>query len=446
MVTRRIAEFSAGLTLSQVPTAGVEMARAAFIDCLGVTLAAHTEPIAGVLTRYLAEAGGLPTATALGLGVRTSPELAALAGGAMAHALDYDDVSEPLYGHPSVVLVPAVLAVAEATGASGQRALEGYMAGFEVGNAIGRAMNPHHYGLGWHATATLGSLGAAAAAARVLGLDAGQTETALGIAASMAGGIRRNFGSMTKPLHAGNAARAGVAAAMMARAGLTAASAIVEGAYGFAQLFGGVEPGALEAAAEGLGRRWTLEADGIWFKFYPCCASTHRSLDAVLMLKAAHGFTAADVAEVVSYVPAHIPEILIHPRPSTSLQGKFSLQYTVAAALLDGRIGLGSFTDEQIGRPAARELGERVRMEVVPASGEETEVEVRLVDGRRLSMQVVNPKGHPLNPLTPAELRAKFTDCASAFPGARAEAALAALERLESLDRIDSLLADLHGR
>lgn len=441
-----MAEFASSLRLEDVPAVAVETARTAITDCLGVALAAAHEPIAGVLRGYLEEQGAAERATAIGLGVRTSAELAALAGGAISHALDYDDVSNPFSGHPTVVFGPAVLAAAEATGASGRQALEGYIAGFEVGAALGRGLNPHHYHLGWHATSTLGSLGAAAAVSRVLGLDAAKTETAIGIAASLASGIRRNFGSMTKPFHAGSAARAGVAAAFLARQGLTATEGIVEGASGFAQLYAGGVPEGLSATVADLGRRWSLVEDGVWLKFYPCCASTHRSVDAVLNMMAQHGFGAADVEGVVSRVPLHVPHILAYPRPATELQAKFSLQYCVAAALLDGGISLSTFAMDQVGRPEARELGSRVQMIPVQAQGEETEIEVSLRDGRRLHWGNAEPKGHPQNPLTRAEVEAKFRKCAAFVPGSRADAALATLDRLEELSEIGSLMRDLHGQ
>lgn len=444
-LTAQLARFASALKLEDVPPAAVQAARTAITDCLGVSLAAAQEPIAGVLREYLAEQGAAPRATAIGLGVRSSAELAALAGGAMAHALDFDDVSNPFSGHPTVVFGPAVLAAAEATGATGRQVLEGYIAGFEVGAALGRGLNPHHYHLGWHATSTLGSLGAAAAVSRVLGLDAGQTETAIGIASSLASGIRRNFGSMTKPFHAGSAARAGVAAAFLARLGLTASPAGVEGPSGFAELYAGGVPEALETAVGDLGHRWSLVEDGVWLKFYPCCASTHRSVDAVLNLMSQHGFAGADVEGVISRVPPHQTKILAYPRPATELQAKFSMQYCVAAALTDGSVTLGSFTLDQVERPEVQELMERIEMVAVPVEGETTEVEVTLKDGRRLFYADAPPKGHPLNPLKLAEVEAKFRSCAAFMAGSRANAALTTLARLEELDDIRALMRDLHG-
>jgi 2-methylcitrate dehydratase PrpD len=441
--TARAAAFAAEVDLTTVPEAAVGAARHAIIDCVGVAHAAANEPIAAVMRTYLAGQGARPVATVMGLGLRTSPELAALAGGAMAHALDYDDVSDALYGHPSAVLVPAVLAAAEATGAPGKRVLEGYVAGFEVAAALGLGLNPHHYQLGWHATATLGSLGAAAGVARVLGLDQGATAHALGIAASMAGGLRRNFGSMTKPVHAGNAARAGVAAALMAQAGLTADETILEGQFGFAHLFNGSVPDALAASMATLGRRWSLAEDGIWFKQYPCCASTHRPLDALLALRQSHNVHPADVREMVCYVPDLVTRILIHPRPRTALEGKFSLQYCLAAALTDGQIGLGTFTDQQVERPEVRSLIERIRMEAAPRTDEMAELVITLTDGRKLSASVTDPVGHPRNPLQQSQLQQKFYDCVAINPNASAAAAWEVLSGLDSLTDAGALSAQM---
>jgi 2-methylcitrate dehydratase PrpD len=338
----------------------------------------------------------------------------------MAHALDFDDVNWSMSGHPTVPLLPAVLALGQAIHASGAEVLLAYTLGFEVEAKVGLGVNPRHYDLGWHATSTLGTLGAAAACAKLLGLDVTKTCMALGIAASTAAGLRQNFGTMTKPLHPGQAAMHGVTAAQLAQRGWTADADILGAPYGFCQLYAGAGQYDLDAIVKRLGNPFELLATGVVIKRYPCCAFTHRALDGILTLVQQHTLSADDVVAVECRVGRPTAEVLIHSRPQTGLEGKFSMQYCMAAALLDKRIGLLSFSDEKVRRPAAQQLFERVTMTVHPEAqhhdtrGEALPVTVlvTLKDGRRLSAQIQHPKGHPADPLSPAALEEKFEDCA----------------------------------
>jgi 2-methylcitrate dehydratase PrpD len=243
---------------------------------------------------------------------------------------------------------------------------------------------------------------------------------ALGIAASTAAGLRQNFGTMTKPLHPGQAAMNGVTAAQLAQLGWTADAGILEAPYGFCQLYAGAGQYHLDDPVRQLGNPYELVATGVAIKQYPCCAFTHRALDGMLALVQQETLGAADVVAVECRVGKPTLEVLIHTRPQTGLEGKFSMQYCLAAALLDKRIGLLSFSDEQVQRPAAQQLCARVTMTVHPeaqhrgTSGEELPVMVMLTlkDGRRLTAQVQHPKGHPANPLLPVVLEEKFEDCA----------------------------------
>jgi 2-methylcitrate dehydratase PrpD len=295
-----------------------------------------------------------------------------------------------------------------------------YTLGFEVETKIGLGVNPRHYDLGWHATSTLGTLGAAAACAKLLRLDVEKTRMALGIAASTAAGLRQNFGTMTKPLHPGQAAMNGVTAAQLAQLGWTADANILEAPYGFCQLYAGPNQYNLDRIVKGLGNPFELLATGVAIKQYPCCAFTHRALDAMLALVQQHTLNADDVVAVECRVGRPTMEVLIHTHPQTGLEGKFSMQYCLAAALLDKRIGLLSFSDEKVRRPAAQQLFERVAMRLHPeaqrhgTSGEELPVTVAVAfkDGRSLSAQIEHPKGHPANPLSAVALQDKFEDCA----------------------------------
>jgi 2-methylcitrate dehydratase PrpD len=402
-----------------------------------------------LVTRYVHERSEIAQAAVIGSGLRTSSALAALANGTMAHALDFDDVNWSMHGHPTVPLLPAVLALGQAVHASGLDVLLAYVLGFEIETKIGLGVNPKHYDLGWHATSTLGTLGAAAACAKLLRLDVEKTRMAFGIAASTAAGLRQNFGTMTKPLHPGQAAMNGITAAHLAHLGWTADANVIEAPYGFCQLYAGTDEYHLDDTVKHLGQPYELLATGVAIKQYPCCAFTHRALDGLLALMQQHQLSAADVASVECLVGRPTVEVLMHSRPRTGLEGKFSMQYCLAAALLDKRVGLLSFSDEKVRRPAAQQLFERVTMRLHPevqykgSSGEERPVvvTVALQDGRSLSTQILHPKGHPANPLTPIALQDKFEDCAyGVLERQDLRQVMTLVQRLEQLDDIGRLM------
>src|SRR5882724_3210433 len=292
----RIAEFVVKTSLRDCPDAAIVQIRRAALDTLGVMLAGAAEPVAASVRAVARAEGGTPLCTVIGTSMRAAPTWAALANGTAAHAHDFDDTNFALLGHPSAPLLAAALACAEAEPADGAAVVLAYLVGFEVSVALGLALNPDHYTRGWHATSSIGTLGCAAAAASVLGLDPVQTRHALGVAASLASGLKENFGSMTKPFHAGHAARNGVFAAMAAREGLTASDSALDGRQGYAAAFGQVTlaPDAFDA----LGSRWQILASGIAVKPYPSCALTHSAIDALLALRSAHGLHPEQVADV----------------------------------------------------------------------------------------------------------------------------------------------------
>lgn len=449
--THQLAAFVEQTNYHELPAAAIARAKHAIIDTLGTTLAGATDVAGDILTRYVISLGGTPQASILGKGVRTSPPQAALVNGTMAHAYDYDDVNWSMSGHPSVPLLPAILAVGEAQGVSGQAFLTAYILGFEVETKIGRGLNPAHYERGWHATATLGVLGAAAAVAKLLHLSAAQIAMALGLAASMASGLRQNFGTMTKPFHPGHAAMNGVMAATLAHLGFTADPGIVEAPFGFARLFTGSGSYHLARMTETLGAPYDIVEPGIVVKQYPCCAFTHRAIDGMLALVAKHRFAPAEVEAVECVLSQLASDVLIHPRPSTGLEGKFSLEYCLAAAMVDQQAGLEQFTDAMVQRPEAQALAQRVTRHLHPLSAQQTGsngeelpviVTVKLRDGRKYTQQVDVPKGHPDKPLSEAELYAKFRTCAGlALPPAKVEQALDALVHLEAQDNITPCVA-----
>jgi len=419
-ITEQLAAFVVDTAFTDVPSQAYARAKEAILDGLGCALVGSPTAVGQTITRYVRQRGEAMHAAVIGSGFKSSAPLAALANGTMAHALDYDDVNWRMSGHPTVPLLPAVLALGQGVRASGEEVLLAYALGFEVESKVGLGMNPRHYDLGWHATSTLGTLGASVACAKLLRLDVTRTRMALGIAASTAAGLRQNFGTMTKPLHPGQAAMNGVTAAQLAQLGWTADANILEAPYGFCRLYAGAGQHDLDDVIKRLGNPYELLTSGVAIKQYPCCAFTHRALDGMLALVRQEALRAEDVVAVECRVGRPTTEVLIHTRPRTGLEGKFSMQYCLAAALLDQRIGLLSFSDEKVRRPAAQQLCERITMTLHPEAerqgtdGEALPVTVTVThkDGRTLAAQVQYPKGHPANPLSPIAMQEKFEDCA----------------------------------
>ena len=402
------------------PATARERAALAVLETVGVALAGSVEPASRIVQGTLVSPG---PCVVWGTGARASAPDAALANGTAAHALDYDDMCFVSLAHPSAPLVPAVMAAAELAGASGRAALDAYVVGFEIETRLGRTMNPRHYQRGWHCTSTLGAVGAAAAASRVLGLDAKATAHALAIAASEASGLKENFGSMVKPLHAGLAARDGVLAALLARGGLTASAGAFDGPQGFLHAMDSERTDLARETAD-LGSRWEIDDTGITMKLYPSCAATHPPLDALLDLRASEGLT-ADVIEAIDIdVDRVTPTVLLYDRPANALEAKFSMPFCAAAAILDGRVGIDTFDETRLGDAAVVRLMARVTMRVDEALGRnealgkgaapltQARVHVRLRNGRTLTREANGARGYPDRPATPADVDAKFVACA----------------------------------
>jgi 2-methylcitrate dehydratase PrpD len=444
----RLAEFAATLALESCPPSSIAAVRRAALDSLGVMLAGAREPVAEIVRGILRTEGGAPLCTVFGSSLRTHPTGAALANGAAGHAHDFDDTNFTLMGHPSVPLLAAALAAAEAAMADGRRVVAGYLAGFEVSAALGVAVNPAHYERGWHATSSIGTIGCTAAAARVMELDVPTTRTALGIAASLASGLKENFGSMTKPFHAGHAARNGVWAATLAREGMSASDTALDGKQGWFAAFGAAA--GLDAALGGLGQRWQLLESGIAVKPYPSCALTHATIDALIELRREHRLDADHVAQVEVGVTRVVPDVLIHRHPVTALQRKFSMEFCAAAALAEGRVDLATFEESHHQGAAVEKLMPRVAMVVDPSLPHEREqhawsrVTVRLTDGRVLVSPPRGARGHPEQPLSREALRTKFFACAERVLSLdEAEGVAAELEHLEDIPDIRGLTARL---
>jgi len=439
--TTTLPALAAFVTSASPPPAARARAATAILDTIGVALAGASEPASRAVQRAIAGDGG-QACTVVGTDLRSSATGAALANGTAAHALDYDDMCFVSLAHPSAPLVPALLAAGELTGASGSTLVDAYVIGFEIEARLGRLMNPRHYQRGWHCTSTLGAIGAAAAVSRLMGLNARAAGHAIAIAASEASGLKENFGTMVKPLHAGLAARDGVLAARLAHSGLTASALALDGPQGFLHAMDS-ERDDLEHEAADLGARWEIVDSGITVKLYPSCAGTHPALDAILALRRQEGFTAEGVDRIDVDVDAITPTVLIYDRPSTGLQAKFSMPFCAAAAVVFGRVGVETFEADRLSDPRVASLQSRVTMTVDSTLGvgapalTQARIHVHLRDGRTLVEMANGARGYPGSPATDAELDAKFMSCATrtiSEPSARQ-----ALELLRRIDRLSNV-------
>ena len=442
---QKIAEFA---TTGTPPPDARKRAAAAVLDTIGVTLAGVPEPASRIVLSTVSS-GVDHGSVVWGTKVRAPAPDAALANGTAAHALDYDDMCFVSLAHPSAPLVPAVVASAELARASGRAALDAYVVGFEIEARLGRVMNPRHYQRGWHNTSTLGTIGAAAAATRLLGLDAGAAAHAIAIAASEASGLKENFGSMVKPLHAGLAARNGVLAAMLARAGLTASARALDGPQGFVRAMDGERDDLTREVAD-LGERWEIIDTGITVKLYPSCAGTHPTLDALLDLRARERFTIDDVERVEIDVDPIVPTILIYDRPTSALEAKFSMPFCAAAAIVFGQVGIDTFDDECICDPGVLAAMSKVMMRVDPEVGKgapaltESRVRVYLNNGRTVAQNAHGARGYPDRPASDGELEAKFMACSTrVLDRSKAARVLSLLRHFETIENVAILTAQL---
>ncbi|MDZ4347477.1 MAG: MmgE/PrpD family protein [Candidatus Binatia bacterium] len=439
-VTAKLARFVAETKYEKIPAKALETAKTAVMDCLGVALAGSKEECAKICAEIARQEGAKEEATVIGQGFKSSALHAALANGTAAHAMDFDH-SFTLMGQPTAPIIPALISLGDALGASGRRILEAYVAGYEVTAKLCHSLRDSSHD-GWHAPSTLGSFGAATACAKLFGLNAEQTEMALGVAASMAGGIVANFGTMTKPLHVALGARNGVLAAKLAQSGFTANPKAIEGGFGFYKNFHPSAP-IHDEPLEELGKSYALLTDGIRIKPYPCGGLTHQAIDAVLDFRTQHRLTADRVESIDVDVTKHTFERIIFRVPQGGIQGKFCMPYLLSRAIIDGRVSLDHFTDAAVRDPNVLKLAERIQMNLdaslkaSDAAGRPCRVTLRLKDGQTLTREVQHAKGGPEVPMTPGELKGKFIECARQT--INDGAALRALESIEHLDTLDSI-------
>ncbi len=452
--TETLAQFIVDTNLAEIIAEPREIGKRAILDCLGVALAGSRDPMAKIMTDFIKDTGGRPQASVWGKKFKTSPSLAALANGTFGHALDYDDINRSMRGHPTVPVLPAALAVGEASQASGKEVLVAFLIGFEVEAKLGAGINPHLFENGWHPTAVLGSMGAAAASAKLLKLPVEKICISLGIAASLASGLRQNFGTMTKPLHAGHAAENGVVAAELARRGYTADGGIVEGKLGFANAFAGPGKYDLNKIISQLGKPFDIVSPGVGLKRYPSCARTHPGIDALLDMMVQNDIHPEELQSVSCAGSYTTPQMLIHSRPQTALQGKFSMEFCLALALLERKVELPHFKDQKVQDPKIQEMIKRVTFSVRPdlntienSGNPSTTVKVVLKDGREFTKTVDEARGTPGNPLTAQEVRDKYRQCVKGIQSKEEmEKSIETVENLESLKKISALTDLLRGK
>ena len=416
--TDSVVDFIANTSLQEIPQEARHLGKRAILDTLGVTMAGAADEGVRILVETLRDRQGKPVAGVVGAGTRTDCLSAALLNGTMAHALDFDDVNDSIMGHPSAPLVPAIMSLGEELGASGAQVLEAFLVGFEVECKLGLAVGKSHYVKGWHATSTLGCLGAAAAAAKLMGLDTDRIRMAMGIATSLSNGLRVNFGTMTKPLHVGEAARNGLLAALLAQKDFTSSADHLDHPLGFCQVYSSDDGGSSRLVGT-MGSPWEILSTGIVVKKYPCCNNTHRTLDASLAIFEESHPSPDEIDRVEVITPPGEDMSLIYSLANTGLEGKFCMQFCVASALIDGKVDPDTFAEAQVQRPHVQELSRKVKViydhdqePVVVDSGGFVVVRVVMKDGQEHESRAEQAKGSPFHPLTDEEIKEKYTSCA----------------------------------
>lgn len=446
-VTLKLAEFAVNTAFEDMPMELIIKGKERVLDTMGCILAGCNEQVGKIILQYIKGIGGTPESTVIGYGHKTSVQNAALANGTIGHALDYDDAQTNLTGHGSVVMLPAVLAIAEKERISGKKVLEAFLIGFEVACKIGRAVNPKLYSNGWHGTSVIGVLGATAAAGKLLGLDTHKMTSAFGIAASQACGLRQNFGTMTKPLHAGKAAENGIISAVLAKQGLTAATNILEATRGFCSTFSGEYE--LNKIVDNIGDPYEIISPGVHTKLYPSCLLTIPMIEGTISLAEEHDIKPEDVELVECVTSLQTIEALINS-PKTALEGKFSAQFVMAISLLDRRVSLDQFTDEKVQDPRTVNLMKKIKMVNLSdfpkcaskcSCGEAVVVKIKLKDGREFSKRIDNFKGNAANTLSTKELEVKFRDCADTIIGRdRVDQSINMISNLDKIQDINQLI------
>ncbi|MGZ8266074.1 MAG: MmgE/PrpD family protein [Burkholderiales bacterium] len=451
-LTAYVAGFVVNTAARRIPDDVMHLGKRSILDGLGLALAGNAAESGRLVRTYLKTLGCSTTrgCTVIGTGLRLPARFAAFANAIAIHADDYDDTQlavakDRVYGlltHPTAPALPPVLALGERDNRSGLDVLTAYQIGVEVETKVAEAIDPRHYDHGFHSTATMGTLGAAAGAARLMGLNVDETRRALGIAASQAAGLRENFGTMTKPFHPGRSAESGIVAADFAALGWTATPIVLEAGRGFFKAAGGgYDPSAIQGK---LGNPWTFAFPGVSIKPHPSGSLTHPGMGLMLDLIRTHDIQPGQVQRVRVGTNRHMPNALIHHRPVDELQAKFSMEFCMAILLLERKAGLAEFTDEVVNRRDVRKMIEKVEFGLHPvaeAAGYEkmtTIIDIDLSDGRTLNGRADFGKGSPTNPMTDDELADKFRECA-AWGGLAKASAEKIVDRVFGLEKVKSV-------
>lgn len=449
-VTAILSEFASKTKLADISAEAIAATKRHIMDCTGVALAACTEAPGRIVLDITREQGGHPTASVLGSDLRTSTVAAAWANGSLSHLLDFDDTG---FSHPTACILPAVLALAEETGASGAAVVAATCIGLEVFERMSSSGRQHEHVFrhrGFHPTSLYGCSAAASGAGSIAGLNPGQMAVALGLAAANAGGLTQHFGTWGKGIHAGNAARAGVTAVLLAQKDYVADPEGLEGEYGFYSAFHGEGNYTFSKLRNGLGTQWSIVEPGLTVKRYPCCGGNLRALDAADALMTENTIRIEDVERLEVDVHPDLLDIVRFHKPTDGFRGKFSIDYVLAAMLLDHRVDLDSFSDDYCRSPRMRAALEKVRVNPHPEWPQTQEarrrapVTITMQDGRSFTKLVEKVRGSPGNPMTRDELVGKYRHCARRIlPTEQLERSIVALETLETVPTVGDLMATL---
>ncbi|MBT5110346.1 MAG: MmgE/PrpD family protein [Rhodospirillaceae bacterium] len=448
--TTVLAEFASKTRLDDIAAEAVAATKRHILDCTGVALAATSEPAGRIVVDITREQGGEPTASVLGTTLRTGVVSAAWANGSLAHLLDFDDTG---FSHPTACILPAALAMAEEAGSTGGELVAAVCVGLEVFERMSSSGRQHEHvfrARGFHPTSLYGCSAAAAAAGSIAGLNPRQMGVAIGLAAANAGGLTQHFGTWGKGIHAGNAARAGVTSVLLARKDYVADPAGLEGDYGFYSAFHGDGNYTLDKMADGLGTQWSIVDPGLTIKRYPCCGGNLRALDAAEALVTEHDIHIDDVEQLEVDVHPDLLDIVRFHKPEGGFRGKFSIDYVLAAMMLDRRVDLDSFADAYCNAPRMRAALEKVAVNAHPewphdaASRRKAPVTITMKDGQTFTRQVNMVRGSPGNPMTRDELVDKYRGCAArVLNGEGLERSIVELESLETIPAVKTLVNSL---
>jgi len=441
--TETLAEFIHDVQYKEIPLEAIEMCKRHFLDCMGVALAAVVETPARIVQEYVREIGGAEEARLIGTDIKTSTPNAAFANGVMAHAISFDDAAP---SHPTVTILPALLALGEKYRFSGRELLTAQVLGYDIFlrfNAATKKAQAIRLA-GWHPTGFFGTVAASAVTAKLLHLDVNKTRIAFGIASSISGGLSCNIGTMTMPLHAGNSARNGIIGGVLAQKGFTAEDEVLEGAFGLLNALCDRNGYDVNALTADLGKPFKVISPGINIKFYPSCWGHHRAIDALLHLVQKYNISADDVETIECDLQPDNPRSR-YLSPKTDLQAKYSIGYSLAVALLDGRLGMEQFFPEKVSAAKTQEVMAKVKhvpQEWSEEGPDEHKVRVRLKDGKEYSYGVKYRKGEAkVNPLSREELLDKYRTCARrVLSDERIERSIEIIEHLEDFEDIGELM------